>query len=110
MVRWRGQRVRAGRAPHCRTFSGSRTLQTTRLCKDLTWPLTVWLIASHSFHLLLIRQVPCFGQSSPTQNLAMETCYLVGMLAADWVDLIAVFLHPQVIRAGTATPTATATQ
>ena len=82
-----------------------RTLWTTRQCKDLTWLLTVWLIANHSFHLLLTRchhyhhhpapnkrtspfyspvcvicfyrQVPCFGLSCPTQNLAMETCYLV---------------------------------
>merc|ERR1719234_1127381 len=107
MVRWRGQRVRAGRAPHCRTFSGSRTLWTTRQCKDLTWLPTAWLIASHSFHLLLTRQVPCFGQSCPTQNLAMETCYLVEMLAVDWAGLIAIFLPPQVTPAGTATHTAT---
>ena len=32
-----------------------RTLWTTHQCKDLTWLLTVWLIANHSFHLLLTR-------------------------------------------------------
>ena len=32
-----------------------RTLWTTRQCKDLTWLPTVWLIANHSFHLLLTR-------------------------------------------------------